>query len=563
MAHNAPIQSVTRNRNEGHLQEYAEQSRKAERFNDVCIMAGNNSFPAHRLVLACYSKFFERLFQTPMKEQYKGIVNLDELDGEAVRLLLEYMYVGSITISQNNVFNLLVTANFLQIDEVCQYCFDFLKIIISIKNWFTILSTLHLYENNSVLKQLYQSISENFNNIAKSEHFKELEIQDLTSIVLNLNRKILKETSIYDAITSWIRHDELNRKNKAGYLLTLIDLHQLPSDFLEDVVATDPLVKENVDCLNAVTSAITKQFKEMRLREKESNLISVGGCADPRLLLQIHGIFGSLNAVYSNPPNISYFSKAVTLNSYIYSIGGSLEFGSKELTNKVYRMNVNDSKMKWEEVCPLSEGRCAMGAAVFKNCLVVAGGVKTDDEFSRKEETFIPALNKWQQISKLNQKRASNQLVSCDSCLFAFGGNDMKQTLSSMEKLSDLDGEWQVVEAMNESRAWFAAVNCQGEIYAIGGLKIILADGILIALKSVEKYNPVKMKWTFVRSMSTERAGHAAYVLRGKIFVVGGWDDDEKPVETIECYDPASDKWDVFGETEENEALQYHSLADT
>ena len=95
-----------------------------------------------------------------MKEHYEGTVNLDELDGEAVRLLIEHMYVESITTNQENAFNFLAIANFFQIDEDCQYCFNFMEIIISIEieNWFPILTTFHLYENDTVLKQLYQFI---------------------------------------------------------------------------------------------------------------------------------------------------------------------------------------------------------------------------------------------------------------------------------------------------------------------------------------------------------------------------------------------------------------------
>ena len=556
-----PIRSVTRHRNDRQLQEYAELSRKDERFVDIYIKAGNNSFPAHRLVLACYSKFFDRLFQTPMKEQYEETVNLDQLEGEMVKLLIEYMYVGSITINQENVFNLLATANFLQMSNVCQFCFDFLEVIISIENWFPIFSTLHLYENDLVLKQLYQFIWANFDNIAESEIFKALTLQDLTLTVKILNRKVVKETSIYAAIRSWIRHDESNRKNAIRELLLLIDLHQLPNDFLEDVVATDPLVKDDNECLKSVTSAITKQFKEMRQKERGSKLISVGGDDNPSKVMEIYNFFGCAKSVYPDLPRPAYNSKSLELNGYIYSIGGSLELDIStediEISNKVYRMNVNDSKMKWEEVCPLNEGRYMMGATVFKDCLVVAGGKQQHNGIDTKEEFYIPALNKWQQVSKLNQQRVFNELVSCNGCLFAFGGYDERQPLSSMEKLSDLDGKWEVVEAMNEPRAWFAAVTCEGEIYAIGGYKEN-SGGKDIALKSVEKYNPTEKKWTFVRCMNAKRAGHSACVLRGKIFVVGGWNENKDLVKTIECYDPIVDKWTLVAERDNK--LSLHSL---
>ena len=553
LADAAPIQSVTRHRNEGNLQKYAEQSRKAERFNDVYIKVGNTSFPTHRLVLACYSQFFERLFQTPMKEQYEGTVNLNELDGEAVRLLIEYMYVGSITINQDNVFNLLATANFLQMDEACQFCFDFLEVIISIENWSTILSTLGLYENDSVLKQLYQFIWANFDNITKCEHFKALTIQELTRIVQNLDRNVLKETSIYDALIGWIRHDESKRKNATRELLLLVDLHKLPCNFLEDVVATDPVVNDNNDCLKTVMSAITKQFKEMRLREQKSKLISVGGVDNPCKVVEIFSLFSSAKSVYPDLPSPAYHSKSLELNGYIYSIGGSSNFEIKEdteYTNKVYRISINNSETKWEEVCPMNEEKYMMGAAVFKDRLVVAGGEKDETNASQKEEIYNPVLNKWQQISKLNQERMFNELVSCDGCLFSLGGNDDNQYFSSMEKLSDLDGEWQVVEAMNEPRTCFAAVNCEGEIYAIGGCKEY-RDGKVIALKSVEKYNPVERQWSFVADMKTERIAHAACVLRCKIFVVGGADANNDPIKTIECYDPKDNKWTLVGETED------------
>ena len=297
----------------------------------------------------------------------------------------------------------------------------------------------------------------------------------------------------------------------------------MPSDFVKDIVATDPLVKDNHKCVKIVMSAITKQFKEMRLGERGSRLIGVGGLVNPCKVIEFCNFSGSAKSVYPDLPSPACYSKCLKLNGYIYSIGGRLKFEITkdiEITNKVHRMNINDSEMKWEEVCPLNEGRCVMGAAaVFKDCLVVAGGGNEKSKASPRDAIYIPTLNKWQRMSKLNQDRMANELVSCNGCLFALGGNDGKQYLSSMEKLNDLDGEWEVVEAMNEPRAWFAAVNCQEEIYAIGGGNKT-SDGKDIALKSVEKYNPVEKKWTFVNSINIEREFHAACALRGKIFVV-------------------------------------------
>ena len=434
--------------------------------------------------------------------------------------------------------------------------------------------------------------AENFDNTTKSEKFTTLTFQDLTFIVQNQNQKLANKTSIYKVISSWIRHDELNRKNEIRKLLLLIDLHKMPSDFLQDVVATDLLVKDDNECLKTVTSAITKQFQEMRQKERRSKLISVGGEANHCQVMEIFNfyflyiyIWKSAKSVYPDLPSPSFFSKSLELNGYIYNISGSsglhrfidssfyfsslavdiikslkwhwIKTSDRKNLKKVYRMNVNDSEMKWEKVSSMNKGRCMMGAAVFKDCLVVAGGVNTDGEFSTKEETYTPKWNKWQQISKLNQERIANELVSCVGCLFALGGYNGKQPLFSMEKLSDFDGEWEAEESINEPSAWFAAVNCEGEIYAIGGCRENSGEKD-IALKSVEKYSTVTKKWSFVASIKTERIYHAACVWRGKIFMVGGLNAHKDPVETIECYDAMVKKWTLVGETESE--LAFHSL---
>ena len=546
---NAP-QNVTRYRSQSrdNLQKYAFASWNANRFNDVCVKSGDVSFAAHRLVLGCYSPFFERLFDSPMKEQYEGTVTLNELDGEAVRLLIDYMYIGSVTVNHENAFSLLAAANYLQMNEVCQFCFDFLDKAISLESWSAIHSTLQLYENNSLLSRLYQFISENLIVIAQSDDFKNLKVKDLISVIQNLNRALVKEQVIYDTIINWIYHDEGNRRSKFASLLMLIDLQSLPFDFLEDVVATEPLVKANNESLNAVLNAISKQFKVMRLIEKGSKLISVSGLYTPRYVVEVFQYFGKSRCkpTYPDLPVAVLNSKALWLNNYIYNIGGFSEWIGT--MNQVFQMNIKNDKQDWKQICPMREKRHLFGASVFKDCLVVAGGAESKSKNKSTSEFYFPAMNKWEQISPLNCPRAANELVTCSNSLYALGGSNEQQALSSMERLSNLDGKWKEVKSMNYPRTVFAAVSCQGSIYAIGGL-CENTSGNLIVLKSVEKYCPREDKWIFVSNMNTERMEHAACVLQDKIFVVGGWNADNKLVRSLDCYDPLSDQWTEVDKT--------------
>ena len=537
-----------RNKNEN-FQNYADQSRKINRFIDVFIKAGKITIPAHKLVLGCCSQFFERLFESPMKEHYDKIVEIRDFDENAVFGLVDYMYTGSITIDDSNVVDLLATANFLQMEEICQFCFDYLKTSISIDNWHTILATLCIYENNFVLKQLHQYISTNFSEISLSENFKLLSTKDLVSITENLNRSIVQEISIYKAIERWIQHDEIERKKELPNFLLLLDLQKFPCDFLEDVVAEDPLIKDNVDCVKAIMSAIKKQFKDMRQRRNNSKVISFAGDETHCKVAEVYNLSEKSSTVFPALPQQVYHPKALQLNEYLYCIGGNLDVIGNEVTPNVYQIDVTQYELQWQEGGHMNVARCLMGAAVFKNRLVVTGGLSNHRQRIQSSEMYTPALNKWQQISDLNCIRSGSELVECDGCLYALGGFDGTQFLSSMERLEHLFGDWENVEAMTCPRAKFAAVSCDREIYVIGGIQ---KDdfGKSVTMKSVEKYNPIQKSWTFVKDLNIERRSHAACVLNGRIFVVGGSNKDCDALKSIEYYNPTNNDWTIVGETD-------------
>ena len=111
--------NIIRYSNARNLQEYAEQSMKANIFSDLCIESGSIRICVHCMVLACYSPFFEKLFQPEMQELYKDTVELNDLNGESVKIVVEFMYTRSITIENKNVFDILATAHFLEMNEVC------------------------------------------------------------------------------------------------------------------------------------------------------------------------------------------------------------------------------------------------------------------------------------------------------------------------------------------------------------------------------------------------------------------------------------------------------------
>ena len=114
------------------LLKYANENRLLGFFNDVAIKVQNKTFPANRMVLSCYSKFFEKTFQVEMKEKYENSVTIHNISTKSMQAIMDFIYTGKIVINNENVMGLLSGADYLFVDEVKQYCFAFLASVLNI-----------------------------------------------------------------------------------------------------------------------------------------------------------------------------------------------------------------------------------------------------------------------------------------------------------------------------------------------------------------------------------------------------------------------------------------------
>ena len=154
------------------------------------------------MVLSCYSKFLEKTFQVEMKEKYEKSVTIHNISTKSMRIIIDFIYTGKIFINNENVMDLLSAADYLLVDEVKQYCFEFLATILDTKNCFEILSKAQLYENYSLKHSVYAYINDNFVNIIKTNTFNDLPVKDLTSCLKNIDRKIIFELLVFLTITN-------------------------------------------------------------------------------------------------------------------------------------------------------------------------------------------------------------------------------------------------------------------------------------------------------------------------------------------------------------------------
>ena len=354
------------------LLQFANMKRRCGEFNDVTIRVGAECISANRMVLACFSKFFESMFRSPLKEKYQNSVEIKELDGEAVKAVIEFIYSGKIVVRSNNVLALLGVAEFLQIDEVKKTCFDYMVSSLTVDSCLNVVKAAVLYNNPSSLQQTYQFISERFAKIVATENFKDLSKSDLMSLFSSIDRGSVETTALYSGMMNWVKHDR-NRESEFSSLFLTLELGKLSGEFMINTVINEPLIKSNVDCLNAVVSYMAVRIEKTEEEKKASKILCVGG-EKIKSVLEVYNVLGKPLTTYPDLPHALAFHCLLKFQNFIFCVGGTINGDCDSTLNNVYRLNFKKSTLHWEQIASKNERRCDFGACVINGSMIVAGG---------------------------------------------------------------------------------------------------------------------------------------------------------------------------------------------
>jgi len=543
------------------LLQYFNEMRLQERFVDVTIVAGGQRISAHKMVLAYFSDYFKAQFHF---DESKKEISL-EVDGKSATAIIEFMYNGCIDINTYNVCILIETANFLQVDEVKKSCFKFLEKILTIETWSKIMEISTFYNSNSTLRKTYQYISKNFEEISQGNNVKQMTKDRLETLIAKLDRNIVEETTLYKAILNWTQADN-SRTPEFVSFFSNFNLYNFPYKFVENEIAKEPLVLSNRNCNSAVAVYLKTQATH------HSKILLIGG-SDSKSVKEVYTL--SKSSVTTYPDLLCNLSRHCSLkvDNFVYCLGGSVD-GPLNPTNKVYRMDLNEMNLQWIEITPMKVERCDFAATVFDRNIIVAGGWKNDSSLD-SVELYDIQTKKWKKLPSMFNKGNVDALVIAERILFAIGGQSGYD--SFVERFDEEDGIWECVPLNNNFRSVSSAVSYKNFVYTIGGYTESKQSGQYTESEEPEqcieseeskqyteleqtvgKYNPIKNQWDKVCNLSGPiRYRYAVCVLNGKIYVVGGRNNDGA-IKTIDCYDPDFNQWSIAGKIEHG--VEYHTL---
>ncbi|KAK8571988.1 hypothetical protein V6N12_028052 [Hibiscus sabdariffa] len=98
-------------------------------FSDIVVNAMGSAYHLHRLILS-RSSYFRNMLHGPWKEANSPAVtlNIDDsnVNGEAIAVALAYLYGHHPKLNDNNAFRVLAAASFLDLQDLCAICTDFI-----------------------------------------------------------------------------------------------------------------------------------------------------------------------------------------------------------------------------------------------------------------------------------------------------------------------------------------------------------------------------------------------------------------------------------------------------
>ena len=106
-------------------------------------------------------------------------------------------------------------------------------------------------------------MSDNFNEIAQSDDFKNLSHNDVKELITNVNRSSLQECLVYEGIMIWMKHEAESRKSKLFDLFRFVDTDELSAGFTKEVVLKDDLVQNDTECHRCLLWAFVERVGKM------------------------------------------------------------------------------------------------------------------------------------------------------------------------------------------------------------------------------------------------------------------------------------------------------------
>eukprot|EP00057_Strongylocentrotus_purpuratus_P015540 XP_011670014.1 PREDICTED: LOW QUALITY PROTEIN: kelch-like protein 2 [Strongylocentrotus purpuratus] len=503
---------------------------------DVTLIVDDEEFPCHKCVLAASSPYFNAMFTTNLAESRQSKIRLIGIDHLSMRLILDYAYTSQIEINEDNVQGLMLAVNMFQMPTLRDACARFLEKHITVSNAIGIYF-FAVAHNCDKLEELAKTVvMDNFIEVCKEEEFVTLGKDKVIDIIARDELNVDNEEVVYESVMAWAKHDPDSRRADLADVVSHIRFGLISPYYIHDVVERDRIVSHNKGCQQIIDSAL--QYHVLRDRRQDLDMTKVNTTARKGMPFADMFVFlTNMSEMLSDiKQTTAYRVKAlpelmddaecvITGENNIYTMAKQpTEYSGRRLySNRRSGLFLFDQfEKKWLPRAAMNVGRCNFSLAVLDGLIYAVGGCDGDDTLS-SVECYNPATNIWKQTSPMPQAvRFGHKAVAVGGRLYCIGGESEDTVLDALFCFNPRLDSWDTVANMILPRTCASVAVTNREIYVIGGSVAMGEVGPENMLKSVEIYNPDNNEWRFGPELPEGRMSFVTAVLGGTIHIFGG-----------------------------------------
>ncbi|XP_064476473.1 actin-binding protein IPP-like [Ornithodoros turicata] len=483
--------------------------REKGKFCDVELVLDSKTFSSHKAVLAASCPYFEAMFSSGLSEVNQKSVEIRGVNPSIFEQLLSFIYKGEIHITQENCQDLLSPANMLGLSDVVQACCDYLQRELHPSNCVGIFRFAELHSCTNLKLEAKRFIERRFTEVILEDEFYDLPKDTIKNFLKSEGLSIDSEFQVFEATTKWILRNVRERRKLVFELLEAIRFPVISQKQLDLYMEKCPDEGLKDDLLKVLSDL--KLDSKIPPDSRTNQILDVR--QQPRMCTR----------------------------KCIYLLGGchrhmGMRFGEGYSLASADKLDL--FRNSWSSLAPMAHTRSGPGTAVLNNLIYVVGG-ESDCLILASGEVLDPVVNQWASIADMVQPRCMMGLCALDGFLYAVGGWVGAELGDTVEKYDPVSDTWRLLVKgrMTSGRYAMGVLGHQGLIYVIGGYNDHME------LNLVECFNPVTHEWTTLAPLRTKRAYVGVGVLHDHIYAVGGSNDRNTALATVERYSIEENKW--------------------
>nr|XP_057929172.1 influenza virus NS1A-binding protein homolog A isoform X2 [Doryrhamphus excisus] len=533
--------------------------RKSGQFCDVRLQVCGHELMAHRAVLACCSPYLFEVFNSDIEPHGVSHVTFEDLDPEAVEILLTYAYTAQLKADKGLVKDVYSAAKRFKMERVKQICGDYLLSKMDSQNAISFRNFASSMADARVLAKVDAYIQDHLLEVSEQEDFLKLPRLKL-EVMLEDNLTLPSNGKLYSKVLNWVQRSIWENGEQLDQLMEEKKPVRESTQRQMSCSSSGSLSPSN-QAANAPKQTTRREWKYIASEKTTNNtylclavldgvlcVIFLHGRSSPQTspsatpcLLKSLSFEAQPEELEEHPLSPMHYARSglgtAALNSRLIAAGG---YNREECLRTVECYDPKEDR--WTFIAPMRTPRARFQMAVLMGHLYVIGGSNGHSDELSCGEMYDPHANEWAQVPELRTNRCNAGVCSLNNKLYVVGGSDPcgQKGLKNCDAFDPVSKTWSNCAPLNIRRHQAAVCELDGCMYVIGGAES------WNCLNTVERYNPENNTWSLIAPMNVARRGAGVAVSAGKLFVVGGFDGTHA-LRCVEAYDPARNEWRMLG----------------